>query len=772
MPFLRSLEVDTSLELRSSKTLIGTGETTCDVVISGDNVLELHALLNLSADKTSARLIPFSTMGNCYVNDIAVPRDGVVVVHGDRVAFGNTHNAFLLELTPHPQMTSMLQQSIRTENSMQHTKEEIMDTGAPRTFRKALDALRGDRKISTPNASVAASIQSNLQSARNRSTLSSSASSAPPSLKSKTQLSKFLLEASTDSLLSDYVERKLNQRRSRQSSVTSSNYNDNMYRSRTSREERNLAEVEKLRLSQRIREVNDVLNGDLEFQESYLSPSSKSSRTCKPRWAVESTHQLSIESDEDSKEDDEDELPTMMEKAPNLPNLPVSFSVSIQTEHSDQESNSQPNRDEAEELNGMLDSLESIPVSETTQTENQRDSSPSRSSNPAKLRGFVSKAIELGLNDLTRSHYSRPIKTERQQAAKTALQQKLVNQVIRRKKNEIMSEAFVRWKRGLRAQSLNRERKGRQLEEVNAALGRLRRDTLFFRWRDYTAMSSQVMICRIEAFQRRCETRLAQKCWTALKLNFSSIRQRSKLIRGLVIKKARLMRHAAFRRWEQFVRKCSTKKHLDQLNKAQRVERRKLEAHLNQMSRLHYTHKRVQPVLIQILRRWKAITDHHKQQRQILRRILVHGNLKVAQRAWRKWNEVALIARHTLNTKKQTEQHIQVTTERLTTQHEHAQTSMRENHADQLQKLMEIIEEKDRELDNLKRQQRAEALEKVDSGVIYKFQHDLPNNSLSLCDEQIARASDHLEALLQNAEDDILGARFGAAQVGSHVKTA
>ncbi|KAF4317649.1 hypothetical protein BBO99_00000781 [Phytophthora kernoviae] len=37
--------------------------------------------------------------------------------------------------------------------------------------------------------------------------------------------------------------------------------------------------------------------------------------------------------------------------------------------------------------------------------------------------------------------------------------------------------------------------------------------------------------------------------------------------------------------------------------------------------------------------------------------------------------------------------------------------------------------------------------------------------SLKKCDEKIAQASNHLEELLQSAEDDVLGARFGAAQV-------
>lgn len=146
MPFLRSLDVvDSSLELRSSKTLIGSAAATCDVVVTGDNVLDLHALLNLASDKASAKLVPFSTSeaGVCYVNDVVVPREGATVVHGDRVAFGHPRNVFLFELTPHPQMTAMsTAQSIETEYSH--------DASANRAFRRALDTLRGDRKATTP----------------------------------------------------------------------------------------------------------------------------------------------------------------------------------------------------------------------------------------------------------------------------------------------------------------------------------------------------------------------------------------------------------------------------------------------------------------------------------------------------------------------------------------------------------------------------------------------------------------------------------------------
>ncbi|KAF4148815.1 hypothetical protein GN958_ATG02013 [Phytophthora infestans] len=749
MPFLRSLEVDSSHELRSSKTLIGSNAPTCDVVISGDNILELHALLNLSADKASAKLVPFSATaaGVCYVNDVVVLKEGTVVVHGDRLAFGNPHNVFLFELTPHPQVTALPQRSV--EKSEEHSVDQTSSTTGNRAFRKALDTLRGDRRDCTPHASVSASIQNNLLSTRNQSSISSYADSTAPSLMSKGQLSKFLVEASSDSLLSDYVERKLSQRRSRQSSLANSNHIERTRQNKTSsssvhvrqsRKQRNFAEVEKLRLSQRIREVNDVLNGDMEFQESYLSPFSKRSR----RQSLNRTPSDVDRSDDDSEDDEDDELPVMIERV--KPQTPANLSASIQTEHSDQENILNP--DEAEERSDQLDySLES-------------EATSSQTYNPPKARSFLSKAMELGFNDLTRSH-SRPINTARQEAAKTALQEELIKQAIRRKKNEIISETFVRWVRGLRIQSRNRERTARQLDEVRTALGKLRRDQYFIRWRDFAALINQVLMCRLEAFQQRREWRLVRKCWSSLRLSILSTRQRSMLLRGLVIKKAVLKNHDAFRRWQQFVLKCSTR---NQLGDVQRAERLKLDAHLERMSERHYNHRIVQPLLTQILRQWKMTADRLQKQRQILRRVLVHGTSKLTQRALRKWIEVTMISRYSLDLKKRTEQEIKRTTDRLTSQHDQAQLSLQESNTQQLQKLMVAIEKKDRELEQLKRQQRAEALEKT--AAKKKMETDLHKffeSAIVKCDDRIAQASDQLEELLRNAENNVLGARFSAA---------
>lgn len=288
----------------------------------------------------------------------------------------------------------------------------------------------------------------------------------------------------------------------------------------------------------------------MDFQDSYLSPTAKSVRSSKSRWKGDNTKQpirtsvlssldavdVDENEDEDDDEEEDDDLPAMMEKPASPPanHRLASLSASIQTEHSEQGSTgplpaSGRLDEEPEELPDH--SLESLPVSEVSGPQQQR-----QSSNPPKARDFFAKAMSLGLNDLTRSD-SRPVKVERQDAAKTALHEKLINQTIRLKRNEIKSQTFVRWQRGLRIQSQNRERKARKLQEVSAALGKLRRGHIFHLWRDVATLSSQVIICRLEAFQQRCESRLVRKCWTALYQHHLSMAQRSKLYVGLLSRK-------------------------------------------------------------------------------------------------------------------------------------------------------------------------------------------------------------------------------------------
>lgn len=297
MPFLQSNSGTAAHELRSSKTLIGASPSKCDVVVRHAGVLDLHALLNLSADKSSGTIVPYSTSaangnGACYLNDRLVPVEGAPVVHGDRIAFGDPGTSFTFELIASP---SKRLSTVNTNASTSSTTA---------SFRRALDTLRGDRTSPSPHASTKrASRPQTAKSEAVRPTTGSQSTS-----KSREQLSRFLLDASSDSLLSEFVERKLRQSSSRKrgggaarpmamepppslsasstslSSVSQASFLEDSILNRTndknsraslassaasatrqqydrmslSTAERNHAEMEKLHLAQQLREVNSV----------------------------------------------------------------------------------------------------------------------------------------------------------------------------------------------------------------------------------------------------------------------------------------------------------------------------------------------------------------------------------------------------------------------------------------------------------------------------------------------------------------------------------
>lgn len=282
-------------ELRSSKTLIGASPSKCDVVVHHSGVRDLHALLTLAPDKASATLVPFSATqeGVCYLNERTVPVDGAAVVHGDRIAFGSPDaDSFTFELTG--------PSSQRTNNASRSSTA---------SFRRALDALRGDRIAASPPRSSSGAERAPTRrpsaAAAPRTATASLASALPtkrggrsPSSTSTSQLARFLLDASSDALLSEFVERKLRQTSAQKRagarvamepppSLSSSNVSsvrsqspaledsildrsmvdrasvrsgnsDALADSFMSTGERNTAEIERLRLSQQLREVNSV----------------------------------------------------------------------------------------------------------------------------------------------------------------------------------------------------------------------------------------------------------------------------------------------------------------------------------------------------------------------------------------------------------------------------------------------------------------------------------------------------------------------------------
>lgn len=610
MPFLRvvgpdSLQGDAVIELRSSKTLIGAGTSTCDVVLpDADGVLEVHALLSLSPAKSSGSLVPFSTAagGACYLNGQQIPQDGVRVVHGDRLAFGASpgYNAFIFELTGN-----------RSTNSLSSTIRQ----SSTRDFRKALDALRGDRE-STQRQRMAHDLSAtSLASA----SPDKSVKGAGVGASREEQFSKLLANASSDSAMSGYVERKLRERQLKSIvSITDSELNggrammepppsllSSMSESTgsraassfkdsildrpiggfkdksltsssafTSTAEKNYAEIEKLHLSQRMRQVNRVLNGSMTFGDSYMAGESEvgesknsvddddvlsRTRTSSIKTSIRkpsnNLHRTSVEEERELSEvddDDDDELPIMSEKPPQPTSVaPKVTESSDTTKLNDQGFQIQDQKEESEHIDDLEDEQE----------ESLTDSLPGFSEH---IRGAAAKALHLNARSVSRaSTGSAKANSSRLSLAidpaaavpatktRTALHQKLIDQAIHQRQLDTVAEVFVRWKRGLRIQAQRRLQKAQQQRKLSEHLRIRRRNQAFSKWHSLASIQSQIVSCRIDAFQTRSGSRLV--CSAFFKWARSTqISVRAKhMLHGILTRT--LLRHngKAFRTWRE-----------------------------------------------------------------------------------------------------------------------------------------------------------------------------------------------------------------------------
>lgn len=683
MPFLRPVQPGTtadSIELRSSKTLIGAGASTCDVVIPDSHVLDLHALINLSSTRSSGSLVPFSTASNgvCFLNDRPVPQEGARVVHGDRVAFGDPSNAFIFELMPTaspPKRTASLVKDT-SSRSVAASRD-----GNTKAFRRALDALRGDRDVQEQSRDTIWGKSDKIR--RSGRSVGVGASRNDP-------LQQLLHDASMDSLLSDFVERKLSERFSRsrelggsmieppstlssslsmsdaafEDSILQRSANSNLSRSQRSDRsttlgstaERNYAEIEKLRLSQRMRQVNRVLNGDMDFGSSYMASSLQSSA---PRQSWTSGHgdnddvlnstlpsgsnreSVSLNHhDELSENEDEedDELPAMMEKpTSSLPNQSISVVSSEQQvefvrERIPEITNSviidEENQVSDDHHNHLEDSLPAFsePVRVSTQ------SRPTTSS--ARRSELLNASTKVGESASSVAMTTQPVK------ARTALHQKLIDQAIHRKRQESLAQAFVCWKRGLRVQAQNRLRKAQQFRQLSSHLDVLRRNNMFERWKQHAEIQSQIVDCRVEAFQTRSDWRVVRRLWTRWQRCSRSASLRRRVLRLILTRLVERRLAAGFRAWQTIVQKQAIES-IRLTSESDHKQKWRMRQH--HVANCHHS-RTTQAVQRRILLTWRALTAKSG----VLEAQLSHAAHQHRQRGLRDRQRCLFDAWHTL----------------------------------------------------------------------------------------------------------------------------
>lgn len=650
MPFLRSVvalaaQDDAGIELRSSKTLIGAGASTCDVVLPDQSgVLEVHALLSLSPTKSSGNLVPFSAAagGACYLNGREMPQEGVRVVHGDRIAFGGPEaNAFVFELTGRASRASVSNSTQRSS-----TRDASSDSALSEYIEKKL-RQRQQQRQSQSLATISGSDSVLLREGR-------SMMEPPPSLLSS--MSESVASTSASPLKDSILERSA-------APMNKSLSSSSAFKSTA---EKNYAEIEKLRLSQRMRQVNRLLNGDLAFGESYMAEEDSilggvprrrtgqrdeeedgvvlgnsrsqtrrrdSGKRLSNKSAVFNQQETGNEDEDEDDDDDDDELPAMMEKPSPMTSLRQSVTISDQgaapKERQHELKASLVLGQLHESSNGLLSTgdtnqgkaaLHPYDEEDDIEEDSLADSLPGFSepmrepaASPPSPRTRPSGAPRTSVNEAARATNDGSVIGSEPSATaprpKTALHQKLIDQAIRQRRLEALAQTFVRWQRGLRVQTQRRLWKAQQLRKVSSRLAILRRDRAFATWKRVADIQDQVVSCRLDAFQSRSAARSVRNAWTAWWRFFLTGRRAKLALRAAVVQLIHRQVRSAFRKWEE----CSR----EQGNEAkermlQRQYENQTDARLNHTAQWHRdrnARERQRRVLLQ----WRQIARESSQ---------------------------------------------------------------------------------------------------------------------------------------------------------------
>ncbi|ETV94249.1 hypothetical protein H310_11924 [Aphanomyces invadans] len=206
-------------ELKEGRNVIGKLKASCNVMLEGASVADTHAVLELIQD--GAILTDLDSPFGTFFNGVRITQPQRVV-HGDTIKFGDAGHEYKFDMTLAPSVDKSIASSFR-------------DSLAP-TF---------------SNSDAAA--------------MTSQKGQAPPVRKSNV-FASYLDERSTDAALRDMVERQLHRRSLSKSIPTNSKKVPPL-----SPSQRNFIERQKLRLSQKIRDINSVMLGHTAISDTYLA---------------------------------------------------------------------------------------------------------------------------------------------------------------------------------------------------------------------------------------------------------------------------------------------------------------------------------------------------------------------------------------------------------------------------------------------------------------------------------------------------------------------
>ncbi|KAF1315206.1 hypothetical protein FI667_g16151, partial [Globisporangium splendens] len=422
-----------------------------------------------------------------------------------------------------------------------------------------------------------------------------------------------------------------------------------------------------------------VLNGQASFSANYLS--SRASRSLRDTNEKQQKHDdiderasLGLVSDKEvDEDDDEDELPAVVEKPTSTSRIAAPSALpTVKPE------DAQDDQDAEESTDHLNDSLPGF-------------SEPVRVTQKAKQPRLAS-IVARSLHDPKSEAAAQPS----------------VASTTKHKRQEITSHAFVRWRRGIRIQHQHRQQRAEQLRNLKQKLARVRRNHIFFKWKAWASMTSQVTSCRMDAFQQRSGYRVVLRVWTQWRIQHLVACQLQHVLCSIFRRRFTKSIRTAFHTWTR-----RTKDLVDQENwtRAQRQRQHKWDLHMTKVAEKHYTRHHFNLPLTRILHTWHAISKVQRKKLRILRTIALRGSSRVKANEWRKWVELIALTRHTAAI--ECEQHARA--QKLFTEqrnkHQQIHSALQEHHAQELQHLHNQLQEKEDELKRAEFKQQQQAIE-------------------------------------------------------------
>ncbi|KAF0687567.1 Aste57867_20686 [Aphanomyces stellatus] len=298
-------------------------------ILRGPEIASTHATIDLSAG--GAIVTDLGSANGVYFNGVRITRPQMLV-HGDVISFSEAGTPYKFDLAASPSVAKSIASSVRSS--------------AP-----------------PPMFSMQASISRDTQEDPARPSHSLRQSKVFPSYQDT---------GATDAALLNIVERQLLRRRSSSSSAPASSLRTSMTKPggvHLSPTHRDFLERQKLRLSQKIRDVNNIMLGATHIQDTYLAAKLKqvdhdgfgggdsdddelpetsekqpvmappTSSMIPPPWTK--PHAI-VEASQDDDIDDDDELPEMVEKLPEFPADGADMSSAVDPTASPQQMTCQP----------------------------------------------------------------------------------------------------------------------------------------------------------------------------------------------------------------------------------------------------------------------------------------------------------------------------------------------------------------------------------------------------------------------------------------------